>query len=323
MDQRIINLYDNFTHGGMNRRDFMERLTKLAGSTAAAAALLPLLQNDYAKAQTIAANDARLVSERVSYDAPKGKINAYLTRARAKGKRPAVIVIHENRGLNPHTEDVARRFAAEDFLAIAPDLLSLFGGTPAAEDAAREMHTKNQPTGREDMMAAAAAAVSFMQKHEESTGKVGAVGFCFGGAVVNRMATDSADLVAGVPFYGGQPPADKVPAIKAALMLQYAETDENINKGIAAYEAALKANNKKFTLHMYPGTQHAFFNDTGAARYNKAAADLAWERTLAFFKEHLGALPRAVERQARFNIAPSPSWRGRNRLQRDHPTKCL
>jgi len=294
MDQRIINLYDHFTHGGMSRRDFMERLTTLAGSTAAATALLPLLQNDYAKAAVVAPDDARLVSERVSYDSPKGKINGYLTRAKAKGKRPAVIVIHENRGLNPHTEDVARRFAAEGFLALAPDLLSLFGGTPASEDAARELHAKNQPAGREDMIAGAVAAISFLQKHEESTGKVGATGFCFGGGVVNRMATDSPDLVAGVPFYGAQAPADKVPAIKAALMLQYAETDENINKGIAAYEAALKANNKKFTLHMYPGTQHAFFNDTGAARYNKAAADLAWERMLAFFKEQLGTPPRAA-----------------------------
>ena len=291
MDQRIINLYDNFTHGGMNRRDFIDRLTKLAGSTAAATALLPLLQNDYAQAAVVAENDMRLVTERVSYDLPKGKINGYLARPKSKGKRPVVIVIHENRGLNPHLEDVARRFAVEGFLALAPDLLSVNGGTPQNEDAARDLHQKTQ---REDMIAAAVAAIPFMQKHAESTGKVGAIGFCFGGGVVNRMATDSPDLAAGAPYYGAQAPADKVPAIKAALLLHYAEVDENINKGIAAYEAALKANNKKYTLHSYPGTQHAFFNDLGAARYNKEAADLSWQRTLAFFKEQLGAPPNAA-----------------------------
>jgi carboxymethylenebutenolidase len=291
MDQRIINLYDQFTHGGMNRRDFLDRLTGLAGSAAAGAGLLPLLQNDYAKAAIVAADDGRLVSERVSYDSPHGKINGYLVRAKAKGKRPAIVVIHENRGLNPHIEDVARRLALEGFLALSPDLLSLVGGTPPSEDAARDLHTK---MNREEAIAASVAAVSYLGKHEESTGKVGAVGFCFGGGVVNRMATDSPDLAAGVAYYGTQPPADKVPAIKAALMLHYAETDENINKGIAAYEAALKANNKKFTINSYPGTQHAFNNDTGAARYNKPAADLAWERTIGFFKEQLGTPPRAA-----------------------------
>jgi len=290
MDQRIINLYDRFTHGGMSRREFLDRLAELAGSAAAGAVLLPLLQNNYAQAAIVAADDARLASERVSYDSPNGKISGYLVRAKSKGQRPAVVVIHENRGLNPHIEDVARRLALEGFLALAPDLLSLVGGTPPNEDAARELHPKMD---REQAIAASVAAVSFLQKHAESTGKVGAVGFCFGGGVVNRMATDSPDLVAGVPYYGVQPPADKVPAIKAALLLQYAETDENINKGIAAYEAALKANNKPYTVYSYPGTQHAFNNDTGAARYNKQAADLAWERTVAFFKEKLGAPPRA------------------------------
>jgi carboxymethylenebutenolidase len=291
MDQRIINLYDDFTHSRISRRDFMDRLATLTGSVAAAAALLPLLQNDYAKAAIVPDNDARLAAQRVSYDSPKGKINAYLVRPKSMGKRPAVIVIHENRGLNPHLEDVARRLALEGFLAIAPDLLSVNGGTPASEDAARELHTK---TNREDMISAAVAAIGFMKKHAESTGKVGAVGFCFGGGVVNRMATDSADLDAGVPYYGAQPPADKVPAIKAALLLQYAEKDDNINKGIEAFEAALKANNKPYTKYVYEGTQHAFNNDTGAARYNKAAADLAWGRTVAFFKQHLGVPPRAA-----------------------------
>jgi carboxymethylenebutenolidase len=290
LDQRIINLYDRFTHGGMTRRDFLDRLTEMAGSAAAGAALLPLLQNNYAQAAIVADNDPRLAIDRIAYDGPKGKVSAYLARPKSKGKRPAVIVIHENRGLNPHLEDVARRLALEGFIALAPDLLSVNGGTPASEDAARDLHTK---TDREEMIAAAVAAIGVMQKHPESTGKVGTVGFCFGGGVVNRMATDNANLLAAVPYYGLQPPAEKVPAIKAALLLQYAENDENIDKGIPAYEAALKANKKKYTIHIYPGTQHAFNNDTGAARYNKAAADLAWGRTIAFFKEHLGA-PRAA-----------------------------
>src|SRR5438552_18964297 len=288
MDQRIINLYDNFTHSRISRRQFMDKLAVLAGSTAAAVALLPLLQNDYARAAIVPANDARLNAQRVSYDSPKGRINGYLVRAKGTAKRPAVIVIHENRGLNPHLEDIARRLALEGFIAIAPDLLSVNGGTPADDDAARDLHTK---TNREDMITAAVAAITFLKGHAESTGKVGAVGYCFGGGVVNRMATDSPDLAAGVPYYGAQPPADKVPAIKAALLLQYAGIDDNINKGIEAYEAALKANNKTYTKHMYEGAQHAFNNDTNDARYHKASADLAWNRTLAFFKQHLGVPP--------------------------------
>ena len=290
MDQKIINLYDNFTHGRMNRRDFLDRLTELAGSAAAAAALLPLLHNNYALAQTVPANDARLNAETISFDSPKGKVGGYLVRAKSTAKRPAIVVIHENRGLNPHIPDVARRLALEGFLVLAPDLLSVSGGTPEDEAKALEQHGK---TNREDMIVEAVAAVSFLKKHGESTGKVGAVGFCFGGGVVNRLATDSADLDAAVAYYGPQPPADKVPAIKAPLLLHYAGNDENVNKGIEAYEAALKAGNKKHTKHMYEGAQHAFNNNTNAARYNKAAADLAWERTIAFFKENLGVPPSA------------------------------
>jgi carboxymethylenebutenolidase len=291
VDQRIINLYDRFTHGGMNRREFLDRLAELAGSAAAAAALLPLLQNDYARAAIVPPDDGRLSAERIGYDSPKGKIGGYLVRGKSGQKRPAVIVIHENRGLNPHIEDVARRLAVEGYLALAPDLLSVNGGTPPEEDKARELHTK---TEREDMIAAALAAVPFMLKHAESTGKVGAVGFCFGGGVVNRMAAGSPDLAAAVPYYGVQIAAELVPAIKAPLLLHYAENDENINKGIGAYETALAANNKKYKIYIYPGTQHAFNNDTGAARYNKAAADLAWSRTLAFFAENLGPPPKAA-----------------------------
>jgi carboxymethylenebutenolidase len=291
MDQRIINLYDRFTHGGLSRRDFLDRLAELAGSAAAAVALLPLLQNDYAQAAIVAESDARLTTERVSYDSPKGKINGYLARGKAKGKRPVVLVIHENRGLNPHLEDVARRFAVEGFLAYAADLLSLVGGTPPNEDAARDLHPK---MNQDDAVTALVAAVSFLKKHPESAGKVGAVGFCFGGLMVNRLAVSSPELDAAVAYYGRQVPAAQVPSIKAPLLLHYAENDDGVNAGIAAYEAALKANNKKYTKHIYPGTQHAFSNDLGAARYNKAAADLAWGRTVAFFKEQLGAPPRAV-----------------------------
>jgi carboxymethylenebutenolidase len=289
MDQKIINLYDNFTHSRISRREFMDDLIKLTGSTAAALALLPLLQNDYAKAEIIPANDPRLNAERVSYDSPKGKVNGYLVRAKGTVKRPAVIVIHENRGLNPHLEDVARRLATEGFVALAPDLLSVSGGTPTSEDAARDLHTK---TNREDMIVEAVAAISFLKRHAESTGKVGAVGFCWGGGMVNRVAVLSPDLKAGVAYYGAQPPAEQVPSIKAPLLLQYGGLDQRINAGIPAYEAALKANNKRYTIHVYENVNHAFNNDTGE-RYNKAAADLAWSRTIAFFKENLGAPPPA------------------------------
>jgi carboxymethylenebutenolidase len=291
MDQRIIDLYDRFTHGGMSRRAFLDRLTEFAGSAAAATVLLPLLQNDYAQAAIVAANDARLATERAAYDSPKGKINGYLARPKSKGKRPAVLVIHENRGLHPHLEDIARRLAVEGFLAYAVDLLSLVGGTPASEDEARTLHTK---LNQVDAVVALVAAVSFLKRHPESTGKVGTVGFCFGGLMVNRLAAASPELDAAVAYYGRQVPAAQVPNIKAALLLHYAENDVGVNAGIAAYEQALKANNKKYAKYVYPGTQHAFNNDLGAARYNKAAADLAWQRTLAFFKEQLGAPPRAV-----------------------------
>ncbi len=290
MDQRIINLFDSFTHGGMNRREFLDELAKLAGSATAAAALLPLLQNDYAQAAFVAANDARLAADRVAYDSPKGKINGYLVRPKAKGKRPAIIVIQENRGLNPHIEDIARRLAVEGFLAFAPDLLSVSGGTPPDEDQARELHAKTDPN---DITAAAIAAVPFVLTHAESNGNVGVVGFCFGGGVANRMAAAKPELKAVVVYYGLQVPAADVSAIRAPLLLHYAELDQRVNAGIAAYEAALKSNGKRYTIYMYPGVNHAFNNDTGGARYNKEAADLAWERTLSFFKEHLGAPPLA------------------------------
>jgi carboxymethylenebutenolidase len=290
MDQRIIQLYDSFTHGHLSRRDFLDRLRSLAGSGAAAAALLPLLKNNYAQAAVVPENDARLAAERIAYDSSKGKISGYLVRPVAKGKRPAVVVIHENRGLNPHIEDVARRLALEGFLVLAPDLLSVSGGTPPDEDKARELHGKTDP---QDIAVAAVAAVPFLRTHAESDGNVGAVGFCFGGGVANQIAAANPDLKAVVVYYGSQIPAAQVPAINAPLLLHYAGLDERVNAGIPAYEAALKANGKRYTIYMYPGVNHAFNNETGGARYNKEAADLAWARTLAFFREQLGSPPRA------------------------------
>jgi carboxymethylenebutenolidase len=291
MDQKIIDLYDDFIHGGMNRRDFLERLTVMVGSTAAATAAVSLLQSDFAHAQTVPANDPRLATERVTIDTPKGKVSGYLARPKAKGQRPAIVVIHENRGLHPHIQDVARRLAMEGFLAFAPDLLSLVGGTPANEDEALALHPK---LNQDDAVVALTAAVSFLKKHPESTGKVGAVGFCFGGLMVNRLAVASRELDAGVPYYGRQVSDADVPKITAPLLIHYAENDKAVNAGIEAFEAALKANKKRYTIYIYAGAQHAFNNDTGKARYDKAAADLAWGRTLAFFKETLGAPPNAA-----------------------------
>jgi len=289
MDQRIIDLYDRFTHGGCSRRDFLERLAEIAGSTAAAVALLPLLQNDYARAATVAPDDARLAIDTVAYDAHGARISGYLARPKAKGKRPAVIVIHENRGLNPHIEDIARRLALEGFLAYAVDMLSPLGGTPSDEDKARSMiATLNADETAQRL----AGAVTFLEKHPESTGKVGAIGFCWGGGMVNRLAVRAPDLKAGVAYYGQQVPADQVPSIQAALLLHYAELDQRINAGIPAYEEALKAAGKQFALYVYPNVNHAFNNDTGN-RYDKAAADLAWSRSLAFFKEQLGTAQKA------------------------------
>jgi carboxymethylenebutenolidase len=291
MDQRIIDLYDDFTHGYINRREFLDRVKGIVGSTAAATAVLPLLQSNYALAAMVPANDPRLAIDKTSYDSPKGKINGYLARPKSKGKRPAVLVIHQNRGLNPHIEDVTRRLAVVGFLAFAPDLLSVAGGTPSTDEEAMKLHAK---ANKGDMLAAAVAAVPFLIKHPESTGKVGTVGFCYGGGVVNSLATLRPDLLAAVAYYGAQPPASKVPAIEAALLLHYAGLDKRIDAGIPAYEAALKASHKKYTIYMYENMNHAFNDDTSQARYNKAAADLAWGRTLAFLKENVGTPPNAA-----------------------------
>jgi carboxymethylenebutenolidase len=284
MDQRIVDLYDSFTHGGLSRRAFLDRLAEIAGSSAAALAMLPLLQNDYARAAVVLPDDARLAIDKTSYDAHGTRIAGYLARLKQKGKRPAVIVIHENRGLNPHIEDIARRLALAGFLSFAVDMLSPLGGTPADEDKARDMiGTLNA----DETARRLAAAVPYLAYHPESTGKIGAVGFCWGGGMVNRLAVLAPDLKAAVAYYGIQPPAAQVPSIKAALLLHYAGLDQRVDAGIPAYEAALKANHKRYTVYVYPNVNHAFNNDTGS-RYDKPAADLAWSRTVAFLKENLG-----------------------------------
>jgi carboxymethylenebutenolidase len=284
MDQRIIDLYDLYTHGGMNRRSFLDRLAALAGSTAAASALLPVLQNNYALAQTVPESDPRIVAETVDIPGVTG-LKGYLVRPKAGGERlPAVIVIHENRGLNPHIRDVTRRMATEGFLALGLDYLSPMGGTPADEEKGREMIGQlKQP----DVIASGKAAVAYLKGHPNGNGKVGAVGFCWGGGAVNNLAVNEPDLNAGVAYYGGQPKAEDVPKIRAALMLHYASLDERINAGIPAYEAALKGAGKPYEIHMYEGANHAFNNDTNAARYDRTAADQAWSRTVAFLKKHL------------------------------------
>ena len=284
MDPRIIDLYGTFTRGGVDRREFLDRLAQLAGGTAAALALVPLLEDHYAMAQTIPEDDSRLAAESIQYDAAGTKMTGYLARPKPAQKRPAVIVISENRGLNAHIRDVARRVALDGFLALAPDPLSPLGGTPADDAEAAKMIGSLNPA---DTVARLAATVAFLARHAESTGKVGAVGFCWGGGMVNQLAAAGTSLNAGVAYYGAQIPAANVPKIAAPLLLHYASLDERINAGIAGYEAALKAGKKSYELYMYEGANHAFNNDTNAARYNKEAATLAWGRTIAFFRKHL------------------------------------
>ncbi|SMD20220.1 dienelactone hydrolase family protein [Rhizobium sp. RU36D] len=283
--QAMIEAYDEYTHLTLDRRRFMEKLSLLAGSGAAAAAIAPMLAASGARAAIVEEGDARLEAQDITYAGSTGDMKGYLvTPKAAAGKLPAVIVIHENRGLNPHIRDVTRRMALEGFVALAPDFLSPSGGTPSDEDKAREMFSTL------DMAATvknAEATRAFLAAHEKVNGKVGAIGFCWGGGMVNRMAVASPELGAGVAYYGSQVAAEEVPAIKAPLMLHYGGLDERINAGIPAYKAALEANNKTFELFVYEGVNHAFNNDTSSARYDKAAADLAWSRTVEFLKKNL------------------------------------
>jgi carboxymethylenebutenolidase len=283
VNQKIIDLYDNFTHGGMSRRAFLDRLAALAGSTAAAAALLPVLQNDYAHAQTIDEADPRLSAEMVDIPGVPG-LKGYLAKPKTGDKLPTVLVIHENRGLNPHIRDVTRRVATEGFVALGLDFLSPMGGTPADEDKGRDMIGELKGS---DVIAYGKAAIASLKSRPDGNGKVGAVGFCWGGSAVNNLAVADPDLSAGVAYYGGQPKAEDVPKIKAALLLQYGGLDERINAGIPAFEAALKQGGKTYEIYVYEGANHAFNNNTNAARYDKAAADLAWRRTVSFLKKYV------------------------------------
>jgi len=285
IDRRIYDLYDEYCHGNIDRREFLQRASVLTvGGLAMAQALLPR----YALAQTISFTDPRIKARYLTYPSPggtSGTMRAYLVQPNATGPFPAVLVIHENRGLNPYIEDVTRRAATEGFLAFAPDGLSPVGGYPGNDDDGRALQASlDQSKLRTDMVNGA----RFLKAHSLSTGKLGVTGFCWGGSTTNFLAVDlGADLKAAVPFYGAAAETTRVPAIKAALLIQYAENDERINALWPAYEAALKASGAQYEMHMYPGTQHGFHNNS-TPRYHEASAKLAWERTIAFFKKHLG-----------------------------------
>ena len=284
MNKKLIEFHDAYANGLLDRRDFLKKLGRLAGGTAAATALLPLLESRDAGAQIVPKDDSRLHTEYIKYQGETGEVRAYSARPIKDGKFPGVIVIHENRGLNLHTEDVTRRVALEGFLAIAPDALSPLGGTPEdVNEAGSLMQKLDRPANTKNYV----AAVKYLKTHPQSTGKVGCMGFCWGGGVTNQVAVNSPDLAAAVPFYGSQPAPEDVPKIKASLLIHYAGLDERINAGIAAFEAALKKASVDYRIFIYEGAQHAFFNDTNASRYNKEAAQLAWQRTISFFNEKL------------------------------------
>jgi len=284
--QRLVALYDRYTHGEMGRRAFFERLVALVGSVGAANVALSALSNDYARAALVAPDDRRIVTAMAAFETPDGPYSGLLARPVGEARRPGVIVIHENRGLNPHIEDVTRRLAVSGFLAFGIDLLSPVGGTPPDEDKARELIGALDP---EKATAALVAAVSFLAKRQESNGAVGAVGFCWGGGMANRLAVASADLKAAVAYYGQPLDPDEATEVKAPLLLHYAGLDERINASVPAFERALKDADKEYQLFIYEGANHAFNNDTNPARYDRKAAALAWDRTIAFLERRLGA----------------------------------
>jgi carboxymethylenebutenolidase len=285
MDPRIIDLYNDYVHGAMPRRDFLTRLATVAGSAIAASALLPLLEPRYALAQQVAGDDARLLTGYETYAGTKGAVRAYVARpAGMDGKRPGVLVIHENRGLNAHIEDVARRTALAGYIAVAPDGLSVAGGAPADQEKARDLFAA---TDRALIDADVIAAVPWLAARDDCTGRVGTVGFCYGGGIALRCAVEHAAVAAAVCFYGSALDAEQLAKVTAPLLLHYAGRDERINAGIEAFRAAMDARGVAYSLNMYPGTQHGFHNDASAARYDAAASRLAWDRTLAFFAQHL------------------------------------
>jgi len=285
-DQRFLDLYDEYAHGFINRREFLDRIGAITATSAAALAIFNALSPNYALASQVAEDDPDIEVGYQDYDSPlgAGTMRAYMpVPAGVRGKLPAVVVIHENRGLNPYVEDVARRVAKAGFLALAPDALTPLGGYPGNDDDGREMQRKRD---RDEMLEDFVAAVQFMQQHDKCTGKVGCVGFCYGGGVSNALAVRIPDLAAAVPYYGRQPAAEEVERIQAPLLIHYAELDSRINEGWPTYEIALDAAGKEYEMHMYPDTNHGFHNDT-TPRYNEEAAALSWRRTIEFFGKNL------------------------------------
>jgi carboxymethylenebutenolidase len=282
MDQRIINLYDEYTHSGISRKDFLKKLAILTGGTAMALTVLPLLENNYAAAAET--DDESLSMENITYPGTEGEVKAFLAKPKGKKHLGAVLVIHENRGLNPHTIAVTKRVAAAGFLALGVDALSPFGGTPADEDKARELIGQLDP---DKNLQNYLKGLDYLRKHKDGNGKVGCVGFCWGGGMANKLAVNDPKLLAAVAYYGAQAKTEDVGKIKANILLHYAGLDERINAGIPAYEAALKSNHIPYQLFIYDGVNHAFNNDTSPTRYNEAAAKLAWGRTIDLFKSKL------------------------------------
>lgn len=282
MDQKIIKLYDEYTHSALNRKDFMKQLAVLTGSTALALTILPLLENNYAAAASV--QDDTISVENITYPGVEGEMKAVLAMPKGKTKLGSVLVIHENRGLNPHIIAVTKRVAAAGFIALGVDALSPLGGTPSDEDKGREMIGKLDPVKN---LQNYLKGLEYLRTGKSGNGKVGCVGFCWGGGMANQLAVNDPKLQAAVAYYGSQAKAEDVPKIKASLMLHYGGLDERINAGIPAYEAALKANNIDYKIFIYEGVNHAFDNDTSPTRYNEVAAKLAWERTIGLFKKVL------------------------------------
>lgn len=284
--QEVLNVFDHYVHGEIGRREFIERAARYAAGAMSAAAMLELLQPNYALAEQVPKDDARIRAEYVTYPSPKGSgtMRGYLVKpANARGKLPGIVIVHENRGLNPYIADVARRLAVENYLAFAPDALTPVGGYPGDDEKAAQLFARLDPRKRtEDLM----AAVPFVESRPECNGKAGAIGFCFGGGIVNMMAVRFPELAAAVSFYGAQPSAADTARIKAPLLIHYAGLDERTDAGWPAWKNALDANHVRYTEYTYPNTNHGFHNDT-TPRYDEAAAKLAWSRTLAFFDAHL------------------------------------
>ena len=284
MDQKIIDLFEEYTHKPLSREEFLKKLVVLTGSTAAAISILPLLEVNYAHAATIPDGDEQLFTERVTYSGEGCEMKAYVARPIKQANYPVVMIIHENRGLNPHIEDVTRRMALEGFLAIAPDALSPEGCTPTDLDKARELFAKLDATKN---LSNFIKGFDYVKTRKDSTSNFGAIGFCWGGALVNQLAVNMPDLKVAIPFYGRQPEAADVPKIKAFVQLHYGGMDERVNQGIPAYEEALKNAGTRYEVFVYEGAQHAFHNDTAPTRYNEAAAKLAWSRAVGLFKKEL------------------------------------